>query len=458
MDRARITGETEEGIRTQQLASCRCTRAHRVHVQIAHFMAIALMRLVMVFLQHVASTNKKAGVRTFDFRELAVWSTKLPDVTFAILHPSNNRPNPLATRDALYASVFFPGAICALERESGKPAWRRELPKYGSASVQLHKRRLLARTATTLFALNPGSGQTLWSFCPYGDVGELIYSSPSPSETCVYIGDRRGYLHCLDADSGKTIWSNLTNRADGSVNSTPLLVQNLVIVTTNAKTAVAYEVMSGKPAWEQELDGPSTFGPVLYKKSVLAVSDSLYVLNPMTGRIQRRVSWRDRTVAQADSTPQSIIVMLRPELPHIEISATNKDAILAAGAELSSKTAMCVITTSVTGRKRQIAASCPQFRYETTTRLVYLSHLRGVDLLRATTGKLVCQLTTDVDTRGGTGLVDVLDETIYVLTGDGTVHALRHPLHSPLVPGTTVDTRDLRQIIEKSSSGKSDAS
>jgi hypothetical protein len=104
-----------------------------------------------------------------------------------------------------------------------------------------------------------------------------------------------------------------------------------------------------------------------------------------------------------------------------------------AAAELGSKTAMCVIATSGTNRKRQIAAFCPEFRYEPSTRLVYLSHLGGVDILRPTTGAPVCQLTTNSDTRGGTGLVDVTDGTIYVLRGDGTVHALRHPAQSSTV-------------------------
>jgi outer membrane protein assembly factor BamB len=379
------------------------------------------------------ASTRKTQPKTVGFLDLTVWKTKLPDCQFAVLPASNTRPNPLATQDRLYASVFAPGAICALERGDGKLIWRRELPKYSGASVYLYERKLFAKTSNTLFALNPDSGETFWSFCPYGTDGESIYSSPSAQQNRVFIGDRRGYLHCLDADSGKTIWRNLTNRAGGNVNSTPLVVRDLVIVSTNAKTAVAYEAVSGKLAWEQGLDGPSVFEPVLHKRSVLVVSGSLYVLNPTSGKIQLRLFWRDSKVQQAASTPQSIIVMLRPEIPHTEISATHVEEITATAAELGSKTAMCFIATSGTKRKRQIAAFCPQFRYEASTRLVYLSHLGGVDILRPTTGAPVCQLTTNSDTRGGTGLVDVTDGTIYVLTGDGTVHALRHPAQSPTV-------------------------
>jgi outer membrane protein assembly factor BamB len=228
---------------------------------------------------------------TFSFRDLTVWRAKLPDVKFAVLPPSNTRPNPLATEDRLYVSVFSPGAICALERERGKLEWRRELGKFANAAVYLSAGRLFAKTSNTLFALQPGSGETLWSFCPYGTDGESIYSSPSANEDRVYIGDRRGYLHCLDAESGETVWKRHTNRARNSdINSTPVLTDGLVIVTTNARSAVAYDAQSGKLAWKQKLDGPSTFGPLVHQDYILAVSDSMYVLS-RTGKVKRRFTW-----------------------------------------------------------------------------------------------------------------------------------------------------------------------
>jgi outer membrane protein assembly factor BamB len=54
-------------------------------------------------------------------------------------------------------------------------------------------------------------------------------------------------------------------------------MDGLVIVSTNAKAVVAYDALSGKLAWRQKLDGPSTFGPLIHGDYVLAVSDSLYL-------------------------------------------------------------------------------------------------------------------------------------------------------------------------------------
>jgi outer membrane protein assembly factor BamB len=264
---------------------------------------------------------------TFSFRELTVWKTKLPDVQFAVPPPFNNRPNPLATPDRLYVSVFAPGAICALEPERGKLIWRRELPKYAGATVHLHERKLLATTENTLFALHPDSGRNLWAFCPHGSDGESIYSCPSAHENRIYIGDRTGYLHCLDAESGKTIWKRRTKRGrNGDVNSTPVLMDGLVIVSNNAETAVAYDALSGKLEWKQKLDGPSSFGPLAHQDSVLAVSNSLYVLNSKTGKVRRRFSWSGLRPKDADSTPQGIVLTFWPVLSGNKLPMEDGDA------------------------------------------------------------------------------------------------------------------------------------
>jgi outer membrane protein assembly factor BamB len=366
-------------------------------------------------------------MKTLDFRDLKIWKRQLPDVKFAVLPSSNNRPNPLAVEDRLYASVFAPGAICSLERDKGKLIWRRSLHKYSGAAVSLHQQSLLTHTPTTVFALKPESGETRWSFCPYGDKGEVIYSSPTGFKDYVYVGDRPGYLHCLDANDGKTVWKKLTNRAENSnVNSTPVIVNNLVLVTTNASTIVAYESASGKLAWKRELDGPSTYGPVLHGELVLAVSDSLYAFNPRTGGLRRRLSWKGRKVQQADSTGKGITVMFWPETPKTKLPPDKREAEKIAAKEEPSVT-LAFVAKSGKRHLQNVAAFCPSFRYERNTGFIYLSHLHGVDVIHATTGAIAYHLTTDEGNGNGLGLVDVKDRIMYVLNGDGIVWALRHP-------------------------------
>jgi outer membrane protein assembly factor BamB len=370
-------------------------------------------------------SNKKPGLpRTLSFEELTVWKTKLPDVQFAVLPPSNTRPNPLAAADRLYVSVFAPGAVCALERESGKLIWHREIAKYGGASVYLHGGKLFAKTEKTLFALSPDSGERLWSFCPYGGDGESMYSSPSARENRIYIGDRLGYLHCLDVDSGKTIWRRHTNRAHNrDVNSTPLLMHGLVIVPINAKMVVAFEEASGKLVWKQRLDGPSHFGPLVHQGSVLVPASSLYLLDPKTGKVRRRFSWGSRRLQQVESTPRSIVLTFWPE-SYADL-ASGKAKVEQVRGSTTDRAIVILIAKSGVQRTEPLAESCPSFRYTSATRLLYLSHTRGIDLFRH--GVPACQLKTSQDARNGFGLVDVKGGKIYALSGAGTVYSLRHP-------------------------------
>lgn len=373
------------------------------------------------------ASKRNSQPQTLSFSELTIWKTKLPDIQFAVLPPCNDRPNPLATEGRIYVSVFSPGAICVLERADGRLIWRRELPKFGHSSVYLEDRRLFANTANTLIAMDPDSGEILWSFSPYGREGESIYSSPSGREGRVYIGDRMGWLHCLDAASGKSIWKRHTNKTKNcSVNSTPVLINDLVIVSTNAKTALAFEALSGKLVWQQKLNAPSVFGPLVHRGSVLAVANSLYVLDPTTGKVRRRFSWHDRKADLAVTTPYSIVLTFRPDLSRANLPSDKAAAERIAAQDVEFST-MILVSNSGVQRTKQFVAFCPHFRYAPTTRLLYMSHLGGVDVFHPTTGRLLWQLKTTEDTNGGVGAVDTRDNKLYVLTGDGTVHALRHP-------------------------------
>jgi len=102
--------------------------------------------------------------------------------------------------------------------------------------VYLARGMLFAQTANTVHALHPETGQTILSFCPYGDSGESIYSSPTVYGNSVFIGERRGYLHCLDSRSGSTRWKPCQQAKNCDLNSTPLVAPGANCVLTQAMT------------------------------------------------------------------------------------------------------------------------------------------------------------------------------------------------------------------------------
>jgi outer membrane protein assembly factor BamB len=345
----------------------------------------------------------------YSFEELAIWRTKLPKVKHAVLPPSTNRPNPLIHKGILFVSVFSSGAVCALDTKNGQMLWRRELPSLGSDSVHLAEGKLFAKTATTLYALEPRTGATIWSFCPYGESGEMIYSHPALHSNNLFIGDRCGYLHCLDSRTGKTNWKVLTNTEKNSdVNSTPIVTKGLVIVATNAKMVAAYAEKSGKRVWARNVDGPSSFGPLLFRRQLTVVTESVYLLKPDTGEIIRKLSWKGDAASSADCTQRSVVCILRGSWPP---DGTAK---------------LIGLDESGIHFTQSSTAYVAFVRYAKETKLIYVSHLHGIDVRRQSRGVLAFRIRRS-KISSGISQVDVAKKRIYVLTGDGYVYALRHP-------------------------------
>jgi outer membrane protein assembly factor BamB len=355
-----------------------------------------------------AGTTKDLG--HYRFSDLAIWRTKLPGVNHGVLPPSDERPNPLVTDSVVFASIFSPGAVYALERKTGKLLWRREIPKFGGPAAYTRAGKLFAKSAHTLFAIDAVSGKVLWTFCPYGPSGETIYSSPTVHHQNLFIGDRRGFLHCLDVNTGKVRWRQRTNKAkNDDVNTTPVVTDGLVVAGTNANRAVAYDVDSGELAWVRKLDGPCGFGLSIFRGLVVAFTESIYLLEPRSGKIVRRFSWKNDGVVGATSTPKNILGILRGSWPPRE--ETRLVAVSRSGIQFS------------TVHKWWLRF----IRYSHDTKLAYVSHLEGIDICRPEDGRLICNIRLGEKRPEGVGLVDVIKRTIYAVTGTGRVFALRHP-------------------------------
>lgn len=345
----------------------------------------------------------------YSFDELTIWRTKLPKVKQGILPPSNDRPNPLVTDSMVITSIFSPGAVCALKRGTGRLIWRKETSGLGDAAIYEAAGKFFAKTANTLYAMKPASGEILWTFCPYGTSHEWLYSAPTVHGHSVFIGDRRGFLHCLDVRTGVTQWRRRTNKAkNDAVNSTPLVLDGLVIVGTNAKRAVAYETKTGELAWVCRLDGPSSFGPLKFQRLAVIFTDSIYLVEPKTGKVIRKFSWKGDGVNGAVSTPRSVVGKLRGKWP-----PDGKSQLVGV-----TKTRIQFSNTHDTWER--------SLHYSRETNLIYLSHLDGVMVCRPSDGKPVCNIMLELR-HEGVGMVNLRKNVIYALTGSGYVYALRHP-------------------------------
>ena len=247
----------------------------------------------------------------------AGWKTKLPNVRCAVLPASTTRPNPLVADDLLIASVFSPGAVCALGRRSGKLIWRRSIHTFGSASAYFANGTLFAMSDNTIHALDPKTGEVRWRFKPYDLPGEWIYSAPVVHRRLLFFGDRAGNFTCLDAQTGRVRWRRQpSRRRSNQVNATALIDWPRVVTATNNGTVVCYKALTGATVWRQRVDGPCARELLRYGSGVVIPARSLYVLDLRSGRVKQRLVFAGQSVYSATVANRRVLAVLGPDSDH----------------------------------------------------------------------------------------------------------------------------------------------
>jgi len=230
--------------------------------------------------------------------DLLVWCAQLPRVKCAVLPTTTFRSNPLPVGDRLFASVFSPGAVIAVDRNAGQRLWRRRITPFAGSQLLFSGSILYAKSPHSLYGLHPEDGRLIWTFSPHGTRGETMYSAPSVGGGRLFIGDRAGYLHALNAETGQPAWSVLTSRAkNNDVNGPPLVDGEQVVVATNAGRVLCLDARTGKVIWTQSVGSPSTHEIGVVPGGFLVASTfSLCWLNPSTGALLSRRSFPRRWI------------------------------------------------------------------------------------------------------------------------------------------------------------------
>src|SRR2546426_5756248 len=102
---------------------------------------------------------------------LQIWKHELPDTRSAVLPPNTQNPNPLVIADSVVASVFSPGAICSVDKESGRLQWVHRLDGYGGACLSPPRGGDYSKTKRTAHLLSSGAGAPQFQFFPPSSCG-----------------------------------------------------------------------------------------------------------------------------------------------------------------------------------------------------------------------------------------------------------------------------------------------
>src|SRR5262249_3655491 len=116
---------------------------------------------------------------------------------YVLVGCSSIRPDPKAIPDAR-------GEVVAVELDTGKVRWRKEVPGGVLSSVAV-KAGLAIFTATDgkVRAWDAFTGQERW----FHDGGAPFFAGPAVTDRTVYAADLKGVVHALDLADGKKRWT-----------------------------------------------------------------------------------------------------------------------------------------------------------------------------------------------------------------------------------------------------------
>jgi outer membrane protein assembly factor BamB len=188
----------------------------------------------------------------------------------------------------------------AVRARDGKQLWRvmtalAGTPTIANGVVYLALQDLTNITGTTytyetsLNAFNLQNGSQLWQSKDYGTDTTLV---PAIAGGRLYIGsylDQDHNVYCLDAKTGKKVWSYLTN---GAVLGTPAVFNGTVYAGSQDTTLYALDAATGKLRWRFENVGTFEAPPLMHDGVVYAPSQDgyIYALDERTGALYWRAS------------------------------------------------------------------------------------------------------------------------------------------------------------------------
>jgi putative pyrroloquinoline-quinone binding quinoprotein/PQQ enzyme-like repeat protein len=348
-----------------------------------------------------------------DGSDLLVWRQTLAGTEHAGVPSSNCRSNPVIAGQRLLVCTFSPGAVYCLDVADGREIWSFGLDGLGDANVLPLGDVVYAKTARTLYALRLADGQLVWKFTPYAGDGEYLYSAPVVARGRLFLGDRAGSIHCLDASTGVRLWASAV--AKGNVNSTFLVVGDRIIAGTNDATVVGVDAANGTIVWRTEVDGPSIHEVLPYGGALVQTTHSLFRISPVDGTVQTHWKWPGERVEQVVVAEDMLVLRLGEEhLIKEHLIGLRED-------------------------KEVYRRSCPEsggrLSYSATTRRVYDSGLTSLRIIDPATGECLYELGFPYGFPGFAGNHPaVTAEHLYLLTdlrlligSSGDVVSLRHP-------------------------------
>jgi outer membrane protein assembly factor BamB len=148
--------------------------------------------------------------------------------------------SPVIQGNTLYISTYD-GHIYSLSLETGELLdWSFESEAgFTSSPVIDEDTVFLGSFDRYLYAIKIGSDVPVWKFPQEKPAGNWFWASPIVNEGIVYAGCLDGKIYAIDAETGEKLWEFY---AENPVVASPVLMDNLLIVTDESGTVYVFDL------------------------------------------------------------------------------------------------------------------------------------------------------------------------------------------------------------------------
>ena len=202
-----------------------------------------------------------------------------------------NASSPAYHKGRLYIVNLVPGHIVKLNAQTGKVIWKRPLPgRAESSPLVLGRTVYFGCENGYLYALSTGKGNIRWATQLSGPVK----SAPAFRDGVLYVGDYGGSMNAVDAGNGNLIWQSGSLGpgfgSSGEFYSTPAVAFGRVYAGNNDGRVYSYDQSNGALAWTHSTGGYVYSGPTVAQTQntgptvyIGSFDGNIYALNAKDG-------------------------------------------------------------------------------------------------------------------------------------------------------------------------------
>lgn len=183
------------------------------------------------------------------------------------------------------------GEVVAFDALRGRVRWRTEIGPTESSPLVHQGRIYVGDWRGRVYALSAQTGRIVWTFRTGGRVKGAVAGLGNR----VFVGSYDGRLYALDSRTGALQWRSSSQGRLGGLGrfySTPALAYGRVFVGSTDGKVYAFGATTGDLLWSRSTGGYVYSSPAVWEKLVLvgSYSGSFYAIDAATGEVR----WRFR--------------------------------------------------------------------------------------------------------------------------------------------------------------------